>query len=333
MIAEKTATASDKTRDRPSDFTLEDRYTLENGRVIMSGIQALARLPMDQHRADKRRGIHTGSLITGYRGSPIGVLDIILEQIPSLLNEHHIRFIPAVNEELAATAILGSQTANLLPNPKYDGVLGVWYGKGPGVDRSGDAFKHANLTGIGRYGGVLALAGDDPSCKSSTIPSHSEVALYDALMPILYPGNIQEILDLGRLGFELSRYCGLWVGFKIVTDVADEYSTVDLGSERVQIMEPEFLVNGRPWRHVQNTALLAPYSLQLERTIHDDRLEAAKVFARANDINRITVPARDASYGIIAAARHTTICGKHYARSGWMTPGWSEPAFDCSNWA
>ena len=175
--------------------------------------------------------------------------------------------------------------------------------KVPGVDRSGDAFKHANLTGIGRYGGVLALAGDDPSCKSSTIPSHSEVALYDALMPILYPGNIQEILDLGRLGFELSRYCGLWVGFKIVTDVADEYSTVDLGSERVQIMEPEFLVNGRPWRHVQNTALLAPYSLQLERTIHDDRLEAAKVFARANDINRITVPARDASYGIIAAGK------------------------------
>ena len=303
MLAEKTAPAPIRRRDRLSDFTLEDRYTLENGRVIMSGIQALARLPMDQHRADKRRGIHTGSLITGYRGSPIGALDMILEQIPSLLDDHHIRFIPAVNEELAATAILGSQTANLLPNPKYDGVLGIWYGKGPGVDRSGDAFKHANLTGIGRYGGVLALAGDDPSCKSSTIPSHSEVALYDAMMPILYPGNVGEILDLGRIGFELSRFCGLWVGFKIVTDIADEYSTVDLDAERVQIVEPEFLVNGGPWRHVQNTALLSPYSLQLERTIHEDRIEAAKVFARANDINRITVSAPGASCGIIAAGK------------------------------
>ena len=303
MLAERTTPAPERRRDRPDDFTLEDRYTLENGRVIMSGIQALARLPMDQHRADKRRGIHTGSLISGYRGSPIGALDMILEGIPSLLKEHHIRFIPAVNEELAATAILGSQTANLLPDPKYDGVLGIWYGKGPGVDRSGDAFKHANLTGIGRYGAVLALAGDDPSCKSSTIPSHSEVALYDAMMPILYPGNVQEILDLGRLGFELSRYSGLWAGFKIVTDIADEYSTVDLDAERVQISAPDFLVNGLPWRHLQNTALLAPYSLQLERSIHDHRIEAAKVFARANDINRITVPAPGASCGIIAAGK------------------------------
>ena len=116
---------------------------------------------------------------------------------------------------------------------------GCGTGKGPGVDRSGDAFKHANLTGVGRYGGVLALAGDDPSCKSSTIPSHSEVALYDALMPILYPGNVQELLDMGRQGFELSRYCGLWVGFKVVTDVADEYSSVDVDGDRIGIVEPE----------------------------------------------------------------------------------------------
>ena len=123
-----------------------------------------------------------------------------------MLDEHHIRFIPAVNEELAATAIMGSQTANLLPGAKYDGVCGIWYGKGPGVDRSGDAFKHANLAGVGEHGGVLALAGDDPSCKSSTIPSHSEVALYDALMPILYPGSAQEILDLGSAGFRFVAF-------------------------------------------------------------------------------------------------------------------------------
>ena len=214
----------------------------------MSGIQALARLPLDQHRADKTRGLHTAGLITGYRGSPIGVLDFVLEGIPHLLEEHHIRFIPAVNEDLAATAIMGSQTANLLPEPKFDGVCGIWYGKGPGVDRSGDAFKHANLAGVGRYGGVLALAGDDPSCKSSTIPSHSEVALYDALMPILYPGSAQEILDMGLFGFALSRFSGLWVGVKVVTDVADEYSSVEVGAGCVNIVEPDFRLKGQPWQ-------------------------------------------------------------------------------------
>ena len=303
MIEEKTASSPSNTTRDLRDFSLQDRYTVENGRVILNGTQALARLPMDQHRADKRRGLRTGSLVTGYRGSPLGIIDMVLEQIPGLLEEHHIRFIPAVNEELAATAILGSQTANLLPNPKYDGVLGMWYGKGPGVDRSGDAFKHGNLTGVGPYGGVLALAGDDPSCKSSTIPSHSEVALYDALMPTLVPGNVQEILDMGRVGFELSRFCGLWVGFKIVTDVADEYSSAVVASERVQIVEPPFLVDGKPWRHKQNTALIAPYSLQLEQQIHDTRLDAALAFAKANKLNKIAVATPDAWLGIVAAGK------------------------------
>ena len=286
-----------------TDFTLEDRYTAERGTVIMSGIQALARLPLDQHRADRARGLNTAGLITGYRGSPIGALDFALERIPNLLEEHHIRFIPAVNEDLAATAIMGSQTVNLLPDPKYDGVCGIWYGKGPGVDRSGDAFKHANLAGIGEYGGVLVLAGDDPSCKSSTIPSHSEVALYDALMPILYPGSAQEILDLGLLGFALSRFSGLWVGIKIVTDVADEYSSLDVGFDRVEIIEPDYTIGGRPWRPKQNTALLSPYSLQQEKQIHDERLDAALAFARVNRINEIVVPTTDAWLGIIAAGK------------------------------
>ncbi len=286
-----------------AEFTLEDRYTADSGRVIMSGTQALARLALDQHRADKLRGLNTAGLIAGYRGSPLGALDFALERIPQLLDEHHIRFIPAVNEELAATAIMGSQTVNLLPGAKYDGVCGIWYGKGPGVDRSGDAFKHANLAGVGAHGGVLALAGDDPSCKSSTIPSHSEVALYDALMPILYPGSAQEILELGLLGFALSRFSGLWVGFKIVTDVADEYSSVEVGLERVKIAEPDFRLNGRRWRPRQNPDLLAPYSLQQEQEIHDARLDAALAFAKANRVNEIALPTADAWLGIIAAGK------------------------------
>ena len=295
-----------ETLDSPpelADFTLEDRYTAARGSVIMSGIQALARLPMDQHRSDKLRGLNTASLITGYRGSPLGTIDFVLERIPTLLDEHQIRFVPAVNEELAATAIMGSQTVNLLPGPRYDGVCGIWYGKGPGVDRSGDAFKHANLAGVGEHGGVLALAGDDPSCKSSTIPSHSEVALYDALMPILYPGSAQEILDLGLLGFALSRFSGLWVGFKIVTDVADEYSSVEVGFDRVNIVQPEFRLNGQLWRPRQNPDLIAPYSLQQEQEIHDARLDAALAFARANQINQIALPTTDAWLGIIAAGK------------------------------
>ncbi len=298
-----TAPAPSTSRMPSQDFTLEDRYTAARGTVIMSGTQALARLPMDQHRADKARGLRTASLITGYRGSPLGALDFVLERIPKLLEKHHIRFVPAVNEELAATAIMGSQTVNLLPAPKYDGVCGIWYGKGPGVDRSGDAFKHANLAGVGEHGGVLALAGDDPSCKSSTIPSHSEVALYDALMPILYPGSAQEILDMGLQGFALSRFSGLWVGFKIVSDVADEYSSVEVGLDRVQIIEPEFKLNGQRWRPRQNPDLLAPYSLQQEQEVHDVRLDAALAFARANRINEIAVPTADAWLGIVAAGK------------------------------
>ena len=155
MLEKQAPSETQTAQSQLAEFKLEDRYTVEAGRVIMSGIQALARLPLDQQRADKRRGLNTAGLITGYRGSPIGVLDFVLEGIPGLLKDHHIRFIPAVNEDLAATAIMGSQTVNLLPEPKYDGVCGIWYGKGPGVDRSGDAFKHANLAGVGQYGGVL----------------------------------------------------------------------------------------------------------------------------------------------------------------------------------
>jgi indolepyruvate ferredoxin oxidoreductase len=187
----------------PREFTLDAKYRQEEGQILLSGVQALVRLPLDQHRADKRRGLNTATLISGYRGSPLGGLDLTLERNPGLLREHNVVFLSGVNEDLGATAVYGSQLANLFPQPKYDGVLGMWYGKGPGVDRTGDIFKHANFAGVGRHGGVLALGGDDPLSKSSTIPSHSEVAFYDALFPVLFPGNTQEILDLGRLGFEL----------------------------------------------------------------------------------------------------------------------------------
>src|SRR2546428_723296 len=246
------------------DFALDAKYRREEGLIFLSGIQALVRLPLDQHRADRRRGLNTATLISGYRGSPLGGLDLTLERKPDLLREHNVVFISGLNEDLGATAIYGSQLANLFPRPKYDGVVGMWYGKGPGVDRTGDIFKHANFAGVGRYGGVLALGGDDPLSKSSTIPSHSEVAFYDALFPVLFPGTVQEILDLGRLGFELSRYSGLWVGFKIVTNVADEIGTAEVAPDRVAIADPGFEYDGRPWQQRQNPLLMPPWGLDTE---------------------------------------------------------------------
>jgi len=285
------------------DFTLDAKYRQEEGLIFLSGIQALVRLPLDQHRADKRRGLNTATLISGYRGSPLGGLDLTLERNPDLLREHNVVFLSGVNEDLGATAVYGSQLANLFPQPKYDGVLGMWYGKGPGVDRTGDVFKHANYAGVSHHGGVLALGGDDPLSKSSTIPSHSEVAFYDALFPVLYPGNAQEILDLGRLGFELSRYSGLWVGFKIVTNVADEIGTAEVAPDRIVLADPGFVYEGRPWQARQNPLLMPPWGLETEREIHYGRLEAAKAFAAAHRLNRVTLPTPNAWLGIAAPGK------------------------------
>ena len=289
---------------RPTDdFTLQDKFLRQDGRIILSGIQALVRLPLDQHNADARQHLSTATLVSGYRGSPLGGIDMTIEQIPDIYRDHHARFLPAVNEDLGATAVFGSQLANTLPGPRYDGVLGMWYGKAPGLDRSSDAIRHANFTGVGRYGGVLALAGDDPSAKSSTLPSHSEVALFDLLLPTLYPGNVQEVLDYGRYGFELSRYSGLWTGFKIVTNVADAFATAEVSSDRVKIVRPDFLYNNRPWQHTQDANLLAPHSVMLEEEIFEGRLEAASIFAHHNHLNQIVSNPRDAVIGIVAAGK------------------------------
>ena len=208
-----------------------------------------------------------------------------------------------MNEDLGATAVLGSQLAYLYGGARYDGVLGMWYGKAPGVDRSGDILRHANFAGVGRNGGVLVLAGDDPQAKSSTLPTHSEVAFYDFQMPVLFPGSVQDILDLGRLGFELSRYSGLWVAVKMVTDVADAVGTAAVAPERIAIADPGFTYEGRPWEVRQPSGLLPPYTLDVEREIVYGRLEAARAFAGANGLNRITVPTPEAWLGVVAAGK------------------------------
>jgi len=240
---------------------LEDKYLLEEGRVFLSGIQALVRLPVDQHRADLRAGLTVGTFVSGYQGSPLGTFDKELARNAALCAEHDIHLQPAVNEELGATAVWGSQLAPALPGARCDGVVGLWYGKNPGLDRAADAIRHANLCGVPRYGGAVALVGDDPSCKSSTLPSACEAMLAGLHVPTLWPGTVQEILDLGRHAVALSRASGLWAGLKIVTNVADAAGTAEVSPDRVTPIMPVLEVDGRPYVHRPNPTMLAPDSL------------------------------------------------------------------------
>lgn len=258
---------------------LNDRYAVESGSVYMTGIQALVRLPMDQMRLDREAGLKTGAFLSGYEGSPLGGYDLQLERVRGMLAELDIHFWPAVNEDMAATAILGSQIHQVLGPSKYDGVLGIWYGKGPGVDRSGDALRHANLAGSPGYCGALVLAGDDHACKSSSIPHQSDFSLMNAGIPVLFPGNTQETLDLGLLGIALSRYTGAWCGMKLLTAVCDGGGTVEVGSRR-EIRLPD------GYRKRTDPRLLIPFTSGMEPEVNHRRLEAAREFARANRLNR-----------------------------------------------
>lgn len=270
------------------------------GVVAMSGIQALMRLMLDQTRVDQANGLNTAGVIAGYRGSPVGGMDHAYEDDADILKAANIEFISGVNEDLGATIVWGSQQTSLEQGAKFDGVLGMWYGKGPGIDRSGDAIRHANSSGVHPRGGVLAVAGDDPFCKSSTIASASEWCLADLALPTLYPGTVQEILDFGRFGYELSRFSGAWVGFKIHSNVADGYSTVNTELDRISIVRPEFEHEGKPFVPKQSITLIAPFSMSVEADMFGPRLEAAKRFVAANGLDKV-VGQGPARIGIVAA--------------------------------
>src|SRR6185312_15541649 len=194
--------------------TLDDKYTLSSGRVYLSGIQALVRLPIMQRERDQAAGLDTGGFISGYRGSPLRTYDYALWQAKRFLKQNNIHFQPGVNEDLAATAVWGSQQVGLFPGAAVDGVFGIWYGKGPGADRSVDVLKHANSAGTSPKGGVLMLAGDDHGCTSSTLAHQSEHVMIAAMIPVLNPATLQDYLDFGLLGFALSRFSGCWIGMK-----------------------------------------------------------------------------------------------------------------------
>ena len=288
----------------PHEFHLDDRYRVERGGVLLSGIQALARVLLDRHRADARAGLRTGTFVSGYPGSPLAGFDLVLGRERVLMAEHDVHLVPGVNEELAATAVWGSQQDGLGALDGRDGVVAVWFGKAPGVDRCGDVFRHGNLMGVSPTGGVLVLAGDDPVSKSSTIPSASEIALSDAQMPVLYPGNPQEILDLGMHAIALSRQSGLWVSMKLVTNVADGFGTAEVGPDRVIPVVAPVDVDGTPWHYAQGGLALPPRNLSDERDLVSGRLEAARAYARANSLNEVTATGGDRPrVGIVAGGK------------------------------
>jgi indolepyruvate ferredoxin oxidoreductase len=279
------------------EVSLQDKYVLEEGRILLTGLQGLVRLPLDQHRADQRRGLRTGTMISGYQGSPLGGLDLEIQRNRKLIEEHHVRHVPGLNEELGATSAWGSQLAADLPGAGYDGVLAMWYGKAPGLDRAADSLRHGNFVGVSRTGGALAVVGDDPSCKSSTIPSASESLLASFHMPVFFPGTVQEVLDLGLHAFACSRASGLWSGFKIVTNVADALGTAEVAPDRVTPVLPDLGYEHRPHGN-----LLAPASLEMERTLLGVRTDLALAYARENGVNRIE-GADDAWLGIVAPGK------------------------------
>ena len=286
--------------DVPNPLT--DRYRARSGPVALTGVQALARLLIDQRHADAARGWRTGGLVSGYRGSPLAGLDLVLQGQSGLLADLGIRFVPAVNEELGATIVYGSQSVTQRPGSRYDGVFGLWYGKAPGVDRSADAFKHGTWMGTTPRGGVLAVAGDDPSSKSSTLPSNSVPALAEAYMPVLSPAGVGDLLWLGRHGFELSRYCGAWVGFQIVTNVADSLDVVELGAGP-RIVDPGFEWNGKPWQPSRRPGVDLPAARAMEDEVLAGRLAAARAYASAHRLDRVEVAAAGARLGLVAAGR------------------------------
>lgn len=288
-----------KTPSVNTQVHLDDKYRLASGRAYLSGIEALVRLPMLQHQRDVARGLNTAGYISGYRGSPIGGLDQALWKAKAYLDPHNIVFNPGVNEDLAMTAVWGSQQVNLFPGARYDGVFGMWYGKGPGLDRSMDVLKHANAFGTSRYGGVLAVVGDDHACKSSTLPHQCEHAFMAASAPVLAPANVQEVLDLGIFGWELSRYSGCWVGLKAITENMDSAISADIDPDRVKIIIPEGFAMPDGGLH----ARWPDKPLEQEERLNRYKIYAAREFARVNRLNYITHDTPNPRLGIITSGK------------------------------
>jgi len=279
--------------------SLDDKYAVDVDRVYLTGTQAIVRLPLLQRRLDRRDGLNTAGFISGYRGSPLGTVDIQLWQAREHLQAEGIVFQPGLNEEAGATAVWGTQQVSLTSGARHDGVFAFWYGKGPGVDRCGDVFKHANFAGVSPHGGVLLLAGDDPACKSSTVPTQSEYALLAALVPVLAPASVQDILELGLHGWAMSRYSSLYTGFKLVADTVDSSTSIRFDINEFTPRYPE----GRRQAPGGLGIRWPDAPLDQERRINDYALPAVHAYVQANRLDRIVFGSGGARLGIVTSGK------------------------------
>ncbi|MFZ6673082.1 indolepyruvate ferredoxin oxidoreductase family protein [Undibacterium sp. Xuan67W] len=287
-----------------NDVKLDDKYTSNSGTIFLSGIQALVRLPMIQRQRDLAEGLNTAGFISGYRGSPLGGLDETLWKTKKLLEDSHVKFVPGVNEDLAATAVWGTQTVDLIGPAKYDGVFAMWYGKGPGVDRCGDVFKHMNHAGTSKHGGVLLVAGDDHGAYSSTLPHQSDHIFSACMIPMLYPCNVQEYLDLGLHAWAMSRYSGCAVGFKALADTVESSSSVDADPFRLKIVYPSDFVMPEGGLNARlSLDTLGIQARKQEALMQDYKIYAALAYARANKLNHTTIDSPHAKLGIVASGK------------------------------
>lgn len=280
------------------EVTLDDKYDLVEGKAYMTGIQALVRLPLDQKRLDLQAGHNTAGFISGYRGSPLGGYDQQLRAAQKWLDTHDIKFWEGLNEDLGATAVWGSQQLGLFPGAQRDGLFGIWYGKAPGVDRTGDVFKHANAAGTSALGGVLAVLGDDHMCKSSTLPSQSEFAMQDAEIPVLNPASIQDVLDYGLHGWAMSRFTGGWSAMIALADTMDSGAVVDVSLDRMNFVRPdfEFPTDGVHMRR-------SDPPLEKERRLREYKIPAAQAWVRANQLDRVILPSAKPRVGLIVSGQ------------------------------
>src|SRR5215203_4394175 len=282
------------------DVALDDKYDLTKDRVFVTGTQAVIRLLMMQRERDRLAGLNTAGFVSGYRGAPIGGLSQNLLRAKKWLDRSNIVFQPGLNEELAATAVWGTQQAEMRGEGRYDGVFGVWYGKGPGVDRSGDVFRHANMAGSSKYGGVLAFMGDDHTAESSTVAHQSEFHFVDVMIPILNPAGVQEILDYGLYGFAMSRFCGSWVAFKCVKDNIESTASVDGHIDRVKIVIPDDFRMPPGGLNIRARDVI----LEQEARLHDFKRDAMLAFVRANNLNRVIISGgRNPKIGVITVGK------------------------------
>ena len=282
-----------------TEVSLDDKWTLESGRAYMSGTQALIRLLMLQRQRDVLAGLNTAGFLTGYRGSPLGGVDQTAWRAARHLQNNHVKFQPGLNEDLAATSVWGTQQVNLFNGAKYDGVFSMWYGKGPGVDRCCDVFKHANAAGTSKHGGVLAVAGDDHGAKSSTLPHQSDHIFKACMIPVLFPATVQEYLDLGLHGFAMSRYAGVWVAMKCVTEVVEASASVIVDPARIDIRLPSDFVMPPGGLNIR----WPDQALDLEARLLDHKLYAALAYCRANKINHTVIDSPQARFGIVASGK------------------------------